>query len=285
MPQPVDTSTHDSVRLPDGSQRYLHAWPQGGITPTRAAVLVVHGLGEHGARYAELAARLNGWGFDVFAYDHLGHGRSPGRRGVVPAGDGLVGDLEKLVDAIRGRLPQTTPLVLLGHSMGGLLAAQLVATSGSPVDALVLSSPALATRMTPLQRALARLGARCFPDLVIGNGLDASRISHDANQVAAYRDDVLMHDRISARLADAIDRGGAEVLQAAPAWSLPTLLLYAGDGALVDPQGSRRFAASASALVEAREFDGLYHELFNEAGALSAPVFTCLRDWLQARFP
>jgi alpha-beta hydrolase superfamily lysophospholipase len=101
--------------------------------------------------------------------------------------------------------------------------------------------------------------------------------------VAAYRADKLVHDRVSARLARFIADGGAATLAQAAGWAVPTLLLYAGADRLVNPAGSRAFAAAApKTVVSAHCFEGLYHEIFNELDA--APVFAALKQWLDVRF-
>jgi alpha-beta hydrolase superfamily lysophospholipase len=92
-----------------------------------------------------------------------------------------------------------------------------------------------------------------------------------------------VHDRISGRLARFIADGGPATLALAPDWDVPTLLLYAGADQLVNPAGSRAFAAAAPKnVVDARCFETLYHEIFNELKP--APVFAELRQWLDARF-
>ena len=101
--------------------------------------------------------------------------------------------------------------------------------------------------------------------------------------VAAYQSDRLVHDRISARLARFIATAGPATVALAPQWKVPTLLMYAGEDKLVQPQGSRDFAAAAPAgVVTTHCFEGLYHEIFNELDA--APVFAALRQWLDQRF-
>ena len=271
-------------RMPDGSLRARHHWPCVTGRPMRAAVLLVHGLGEHAGRHARLATWLARAGFDVHGFDQSGHGRSPGHRGRLDHARRLPDDLAAIIDALRAQLPAATPLLLHGHSMGGLVAARFVAEAIRPVDGLLLSSPAIDPGMHRGQRLLAALLARIAPGLAIGNGLDPARISHDPAVVAAYRDDPWVHDRISGRLADFIARSGAPVLAAAPNWSVPTLLLYAGDDHLVAMHGSARFAAAAPpGIVEAHAFPALYQEIFNEPDA--AAVFDALQAWLARRFP
>jgi alpha-beta hydrolase superfamily lysophospholipase len=262
----------------DGLQLHLQHWSSGGAA--RGRVLVVHGLGEHIGRYTQVAARLNAWGWPVTGYDQRGHGRSDGPRGGLAADDDLLHDLAAVIDALRSVMPG--PLVLLGHSLGGLVAARFVAGGGAwarPVDALVLSSPALDPGMSiPQKLLLASLG-RLAPNLAVGNGLKPQWLSRDAQVVRNYVADPLVHDRITPRLARFIVDGGAAVAGCADAWSVPTLLLYAGSDRCVAPAGSAGFAAAApQALVAVHEFRPLYHEIFNEPE--QADVFGVLHDWL-----
>lgn len=248
----------------------------------RATVLLVHGLGEHAGRYAHVAAALHDGGYAVRAYDHQGHGRSEGARGTVRTHDGLLQDLACVIDDTRQQTGDR-PLVLLGHSMGGLLAARAVATGLRPVEALVLSSPALGVRANPVQKLLLATLPGLLPHLAIGNGLDPQWVARDPEAVQAYLADPLVHDRISPRLGAWIYTEGPKTVAAAASWAVPTLLMYAGQDRLVDPQASDAFAQQAPAsCVQARRFEPMYHEIFNdpERGAVLAE----LRRWLDARF-
>ena len=262
----------------------LRDWPALPSQAPRAQVLLVHGLGEHVGRYAKLAEQLNEWGFPVRGYDQHGHGQSEGERGSLPSSGRLLEDLSEVVDATRARIGPDTPLVLLGHSLGGLVAASFVARELRAVDSLVLSSPALDAGLNPLQKILVAILPRLLPDLRVGNGLNPKFLSHDEEVVRAYGNDALVHDRISARLARFIAEEGAMVIEGAALWTVPTLLLYAGEDRLVSPAGSRDFAARAPAsLVRTYGFETLYHEIFNEADA--RPVFAALKSWLDTRYP
>jgi alpha-beta hydrolase superfamily lysophospholipase len=250
--------------------------------PARARVLIVHGLGEHAGRYTQVAAALTAAGFAVRAYDHQGHGRSTGARGTLRTPDGLLQDLARVIDATRARAP-ALPLVLLGHSMGGLLAARAVALDLRSVDALVMSSPALGIRTNPLQEWLMTLLPRVLPHFTVGNGLDPQWIARDAAAVQAYREDPLVHDRISSRLGAWIWREGPQAVARADTWPLPTLLLYAGNDRLVDPAASDAFAQSApAAQVQAHRYEAMYHEVFNDTER--ARVLATLTAWLRSRF-
>jgi len=276
-------STLSTFVASDGDNIAIQDWPLEPRTPLRGVVVLVHGLGEHAGRYDTLARLLNDWGFAVRGYDQYGHGESGGPRGGLPTDTRLLEDLADIVDSTRARMDPQTPLILLGHSMGGLVAARFVALAIRPVAALILSSPALDPGLNVVQKLLVAVLPRIAPNLRVGNGLDASLISHDPAVVAAYQKDPLVHDRVSARLARFIADGGAATLALAPTWKVPTLLLYAGADKLVNPAGSRAFAAAApKQVLTSRCFETLYHEIFNELQPV--PVFTELKRWLDARF-
>lgn len=281
MPVPPSAAIIQStVVASDGAKLAVRDWP---LTPgcrVRGLVLLVHGLGEHVGRYEKLARWLNEQGFAVRGYDQYGHGESDGPRGGLPTENRLLDDLATMVERSRASCAPGTPLILLGHSLGGLVAAKLVATAGASVNALVLSSPALDPGLNLLQKVLLAVVPKIAPDLRVGNGLNASLLSHDPAVVSAYKNDKRVHDRISGRLARFIAQEGAAVLACAPAWIVPTLLLYAGADRLVNPAACRAFADNApSSVVNARCFDTLYHEIFNELEA--GPVFAELQHWLE----
>ena len=265
----------------DGENLAVYDWPL--PDAPRATVLLVHGLGEHAGRYDALARHLGTWGYAVRGYDHYGHGESSGPRGGLPWDTRLLDDLTDIVDATRARMPAGQPLVLLGHSMGGLVAARFVALGIRPVDALVLSSPALDAGLGPVQKLLLATLPRIAPNLRVGNGLDARYLSHDDAVVRAYLADPLCHNRISARLARFIAEAGPATVARAAHWQVPTLLLWAGADRLVNPAGSRAFASAApKERVQAHCFEPLYHELFNESPELAEPVLERLQHWLAA---
>ena len=270
----------DHVLTVDGTRLARRRWPA--TTAARGTVLIVHGLGEHSGRYGHVADRLLAHGWRVTAYDLRGHGTSDGLRGRLRRDDDLLTDLATVLDAERAVFQG--PMVLLGHSMGGLVAAHFVADAVRPVDALILTSPALDPGLNGWQRLQLRLASSFAPDLAIGNGLRSEFLSHDPDVVRAYDADPLVHDRVTARLVRFIADGGAHVRSRAAAWQLPTLLLWAGDDRIVAPAGSAAFAARAPrAVVTAECFDALWHEILNERDA--EPVYFALERWLDARFP
>ena len=258
-----------TLRTADGETLALRDWPRAPGAVARGTVLIVHGLGEHAGRYAPLAAWLNGRGYAVRGYDLYGHGGSSGRRGHLARETQHLEHLAEVAAATRS----ATPLHLLGHSLGGLIASSAVARGLLRPDGLVLSSPALAVDMAAWQRAAVGWLPRIAPDLTLGNGLQPKYLSHDP----------AVHDRICARLGAFVATEGARVIEAAARWPVRTLLLYAGDDRLVAPRGSEAFAAAATAArapVTTQRFAALYHEIFNEVDR--APVLSAFASWLDS---
>jgi len=274
------------LERPGGHWLALRDWPLPPGPALRGQVLLVHGLGEHAGRYAKVVEHLHAWGFAACGYDHFGHGQSSGRRGDLPEGDRLLTDLAAVIDDVRGRGAPGLPLILLGHSLGGLVAARFVSLALRPIDALVLSSPALDAGLSALQQALAQVLGRLAPHVRVGNGIDPHGLSRDAASVQAYVADPLVHDRGSARLVGWLAAASREVIAAADRLAVDTLLLVAGDDALVAPAGSRRFADRAPAgRVTLHWYDELWHEVFNERAEDRARVLADLDAWLAARSP
>ncbi|WP_090139855.1 alpha/beta hydrolase [Limnohabitans sp. DM1] len=262
----------------------VYDWPVPSDTPALGTVVLVHGLGEHAGRYGELAAQLRSWGFIVRAYDQQGHGQSAGSRGDMLRPGSLQADLGRVIDATRQR-PHSAdlPLVLLGHSMGGLVVARASAEQLRPVDAAVLSSPALGASPNAVQKLLLATLPKLAPHLCVNNGLDANFVARDAAEVKAYKADPLVHRRISTGLAAWVLSQGTRTVEEAAHWSVPTLLLYAGDDHLVQAGASAAFAHSAPAeVVQAHCFEAMYHEIFNDPER--EQVYSLLKPWLLARF-
>lgn len=270
----VPPETH-TLERPDGVVLSGRCWraPQA----TRVAVLV-HGLGEHAGRHAELARFLVDRGYTVHAWDHRGHGRSQGPRGGLRRANDLVDDLGAVVDTC-----SAAPVLLFGHSLGGLVAVEFALRHPLRVEALVLSSPVLAPGLSAGEKLLLAMMSRVAPDVAVSNGIDASQLSHDESVVRAYLDDPLVHDRVTARLVRFIVDASRGAIDRAGALAVPTLLLFAGDDRVVDPQGSRDFAQRApQSLLTAREYPGLRHEILNETPAQRATVYRDLGAWLRS---
>ncbi|UJF24641.1 lysophospholipase [Suttonella sp. R2A3] len=244
-----------------------------------ATIIVVHGIGEHSGRYQALSEWLAKQGLRVCRYDHYGHGQASGKRGSIEYQTQLREDLLCHVRALAERYHE--PLLLLGHSMGGLIVLDAALSDGEGISGVIALSPAIRVTANPLQRWLLPVLRRILPNISLPTMLPPSGISHDPAVVAAYAQDPLVHDRITPTLAHYILNAGARVLKAAQHWQLPTLLLYAGADQLVDPTGSGDFLERASKdKVRGVCFPEAYHELHHEPD--TTEFYTALEHWLGA---
>lgn len=272
---PTLRAMNPTLTTTDGLTLHVREWPR---PDARGTVLIVHGLGEHIGRYAHIAAQLNAWGWSVVGYDQRGHGASEGARGALAQRDDLLRDLALVIDAVRAQNPG--PLVLFGHSLGGLVAARFVAERLRAIDALVLSSPALDAGMNAFQKLLLAVLGPLAPNLAVNNGLQPAWISRDPAVVRAYVADPLVHDRVTPKLVRFIVDAGEFVRARAARWTVPTLLLWAGSDRCVAPAGSAALATAApKSMLTARAFAPLFHEIFNEPE--QREVFAVLGEWLR----
>jgi alpha-beta hydrolase superfamily lysophospholipase len=243
----------------------------------RGGVMLMHGIGEHSGRYRHVARFFNDCGLSVRCYDHRGHGLSQGGRGDVINGDPMLQDAEILLDDFALRLQE--PPFLFGHSMGGLFAARFALSKPSPLRGLILSSPALAVRLSPAQHFLLKMMLKIAPHFGVPNGLQVQYLSHDPDVARAYQQDPLVHNKISARLLKSMLGSIDYCQQNAGTLAYPTLMVIAGDDHLVDASGSERFFAQLPpGRARLHRYDAFYHEVFNETDARRP--FADLRAWL-----
>lgn len=276
----------------DGLSLATRHWPLAGARAAQGVALLVHGLGEHIGRYEHVAAHLNQQGWAVVGYDHRGHGRSQGKRGALNDHHDLLHDLAAIVDATRQAYPSQA-LVLIGHSLGGAIAARFAAALAEPreaapwarsIEGLVLSSPALAIPISGFQKLLLSTIGRLTPDIAVSNGLKPAWICHNPATVAAYQADSLVHDRVTGRLTSWLIEAGQVVRDRAANWRIPTLIMWGEEDRCVEPAGSAAFAARApTQQVVSQPWPHLSHEIFNEVE--QDQVLAKLSIWLDSTFP
>ncbi|HVM98460.1 MAG TPA: lysophospholipase [Candidatus Acidoferrales bacterium] len=247
------TKTEKHELKGSGGRLVVHSWCG---DAARYIALVAHGYGEHAGRYNELAQHLVAHGAAVYAPDHRGHGLSDGERALVEDVEAMVGDLHGAADLARAKHPRL-PMVLIGHSMGGLLAARFAQRYEPEIMALVLSSPAIGGN-SELKQLLA---LDPIPEIPI----DPVTLSRDPQVGRAYAEDPLVfhgpfaHQTLKS-LFEAIDR-----VAAGPTLDVPGLWIHGDDDNLV-PLAPARDAARrlCTDFLEERVYPGGRHELFNE---------------------
>ena len=271
--------------LADGTATFVRDWAVPAGVPRRGSLVIVHGLGEHSGRYVHVAEALRALGLEVRGYDLRGHGRSGGPRGSIPYADAYLDDLRLVFDDLdrsgRAAGDEAAPL-LLGHSLGGAIAARATSAGRVRPRALILSSPALALHVGRARGALLGLARRLIPDSPLPNSLPVEKLSHEPAVVAAYRADELVHDRITPRVYGFLADAGAAARRDGSRLDVPTLLLVAGDDAIVDASGSRELAARlAPGVGTIHVYDELFHETMNEREPDRARVLGDLAAWIE----
>jgi alpha-beta hydrolase superfamily lysophospholipase len=263
-----------------GLRLYRQAWLPDG--DPRSVVVLVHGVSEHSGRYHHVAARLVADGHAVHALDHRGHGRSEGPRAVIDRMEYAIADVHALVEAAASPHPGV-PVVMLGHSMGGLVAVCFALSHRGRLTGLMLSGPLAALEAaSPTTRVAARVLSILTPRLGVV-GIDSVLISRDPEVVRAYNSDPLVfHGRLPARTVFELERAVRSLPQNVHAIMVPTLTMYGTADRLCPPAGSLmlhdRIGAQDRTL---KVYDGLYHEIFNEPE--QDRVLEDLCEWLRER--
>ncbi|HEY9287751.1 MAG TPA: lysophospholipase [Candidatus Dormibacteraeota bacterium] len=262
----------------DGVDLFVRRWDDPGVE-RRWTFVIVHGHGEHGGRYAGFADWFSPLGATLYAMDHRGHGKSGGQRGHADSLPSLLDDIDAVVQ--RAAAESGRPVVLVGHSLGGLLAIAYALDRGANLDRAIFSAPALRLRVAVpgWKRAAAGFLPKVAPRLSLSNEIDASDLSHDVAIVDAYRADPLVHNRITAGMYAATVAQGESLIRRAPELQVPFLLLHGRDDRIVDPAGSQQFFRRATAPERAFcLYPGMYHEIFNELDR--ERVFADIESWL-----
>lgn len=250
----------------------------------RALVVIVHGIGEHSGRYSMLADFFAARNCPVFLYDHRGHGYSQGQRGHVRRFGDYLQDLQRMVELAQEAYPGL-PVLLFGHSMGGVVAALYALDHQDALAGLALSSPGFIPLVNiPAWKQLAAAGlAVVKPACSFSSGLSASLLSHDLNEVDKYLADPLNHGQVSARWALEFQKAGRECLKRAGEMCLPLLIIHGQDDQIVASQGSQDFFRLASSSnKEIALLPDLYHECFHELPPGPEQAYRSLDEWLQS---
>jgi acylglycerol lipase len=253
----VIASTTETATTADGLAQLRRRWTP--AEPPRAAMLIVHGIGEHSGRYEHVGAIFAEAGIDVLAYDQRGFGESGGRRAHVADFDEFLDDAEVLLTE---RRTLDVPTILLGHSLGGLVSTSYLVSGRPSPDLAVLSAPALDAELPPWQRIAAPVLGTVIPRLMIPADFDGSLLSRDEAVQVAYETDPLRVPSSTARLGRETLRAMKHVRMTLDRLRVPTYVLHGADDTLVPPAASEPLAQLPN--VTRRVWEGLRHECMNE---------------------
>jgi alpha-beta hydrolase superfamily lysophospholipase len=241
-------------------------------------MLLVHGLAEHCGRYDHVGAQLAQAGIETHGFDLRGFGGSGGPRASVERWSQHHDDVEERMVAARSVAPGR-PLVLYGHSMGGLIALGYVLDARARPDLLVVSAPAIGADVPLWQRILAGPLNRLAPRLLIANGLDPSVLSSDPAVRDAYVSDPLNQHKTTVGFGHALFAEQRRVAAALDRLSIPTLVIHGGLDRLV-PTASSEALEDRPGVVR-RVYPGVLHELHNEPDG--PQVVGDVIDWIRDR--
>ena len=258
-----------------GLTLFCQSWLPDG--PSRAALINLHGLGDHSGLYPALADHLVSLGIAVHAFDLRGHGRSEGQRAYLHDWRDYRDDLDRFVDRIGG---EPKPF-LLGNSLGGLIVLEYALYHGERLAGVIAAAPALGEVGVPRPlMALGRVMSRVWPRFSMRAGMDLSGLSRDPAAVKVLTEDPLFHRWGTARLSTEVVAAMARVTEMAPRLAVPVLLLHGSADRMVSPEGTRAFfrrlRLADRTLIE---YPGAYHALFAD---LDAPaVLADLTRWIE----
>lgn len=257
-----------------------YKWP---APEARASLLLTHGFAEYAERYVEhyygLIPRLNALGFDVYAFDLRGHGRSAGPHGVTD----IARSVEDHRAARRALAVNGKPIFLFGHSLGGLITAASVAGEPNNVAGVVLSAPALLLNAPPHLRLIAGVLSAIAPGLRVAPAGDPSAISRIEAEVEAYKNDPMISSlSIPAKMGATAVAVSEDAWTKYPKWTAPVLVIHGARDTLTDPKGSERFVSIIASRDKRLELyaDGR-HEILNDLDREAA--WGVVSDWLSER--
>ena len=259
-----------------GKKIYTKTWlPEGS---PKANIILVHGIGEYCERYQHVNEFLTGIGCAVYSFDHLGHGKSEGKRGCMSYTDAFE-IINKIKADLIAKEPEI-PVFIYGHSMGGGVVLAYGTQYPEKVKGIIATSPAvgMANPLNPAVVKILRVLKKLMPDMTVSNGLPADGISHDKAVVEKYLTDPLVHDKVSTTLGlDLMDWGDRIAAYDKP-YPVPLLVAQGSEDKLVDPVAAEKFALNAKGDVTYKRFEGAYHELHNEPN--KQELFDTFAQWI-----
>lgn len=258
---------------PGGVHELVRRWEPSG--DARAEMVLCHGLAEHSGRYEQVGERFSAAGIGVTAYDQIGFGASGGKRAWVDEWSDVLDQIQRHIEVAR---ETTRPVVLLGHSTGGLFALEYALAERPRPDLLVLSAPVL-DGGARWQKVLAAILDVVAPSIQIPNKLKGEELSRDPAVGEAYFSDPLVLTKTTGHFGKEMLNAMARVNAVLSDLSVPTLVVHGAVDQIVPPQSSAPLADIPG--VDRRLYPVLRHELFNEPEGME--VVDDVIGWINAK--
>ena len=259
-------------------------YPPDNVPVKEQGVYLLHGAGEHAGRYEHLVSRLTNAGYCVGAHDHPGHGQSGGKRGVIEPKGALV---QQAIAQCNAFCVETgCEPVVFGHSLGGVVATEMLFEHQFAMRGLILSAPAFAPFIRRSDALKVRILALFAPSFTVNRAYSAKALTQDENAQQQAESDPLNHGYKSGSLVSWLITSGRRQLANASALSVDCLLLIAGADRVVDPSKIQEFSDNAPEdKITTRRYETSLHEPLNETSDRSTPVFEDIDRWMEERFP
>lgn len=250
------------------------------IDQPKGIVYLVHSLGEHSGRYDHVGNQLALAGYHLIGFDLRGHGLSEGRRGYSPGLANLLEDIRALIDESQNHLGDRLPKFIYGQGFGGNLAIHFGLQSSSKFQGFIITSPHLSTNILDnySKLSITKILAKYFPRLRVDIGISPEALSRNLAIVQAFRNDVYVHDKISARLKLELIKSAQSALENAYRWDAPLLLMHGSADRISAYPASEKFACQATGQVDYVRWEGYYHELHHDLG--HEAVIEKITSWL-----
>lgn len=261
----------------DGLKIFAQYW-KSDLIPAKAVVCFVHGIGDHSSRHTHVAEAFTNEGFVFYTADQRGHGKSEGQRGHFPSPESILQDIDLLLQNANKSFPGL-PIILYGHSMGGILVLYYALKRKPDLAGVISNSPGLhnALQKKPLLIIAARVLGSLFPQMSISNGLDLNGISRDPAMVQAYKNDPIIHNRITMGLGKVMLGVTNWTLENAGSFPLPLLIMHGKADIITYASGSEAFAAALPGKCSLILWEKAYHEIHNEPE--KNEVMSAMTEW------
>lgn len=232
----------------------------------KAVIVLVHGMGEHSKRYEkDVIPYFNQNSIAVITYDQFGHGKTEGKRGHNPSFEAVLDCVDFMLEKAK-ELFGNKPTFLYGHSMGGNVVINYGLRRKTSLTGIIATSPFLKLAFEPpkWKMLLGNIMLKIAPSLSMNSGLEVAAISRDANEIEAYKNDPLIHDKVSPNYSLIFMKTGEWAINNASKLKFPMLLLHGTSDRLTSYKGTEEFAKNAKKNVTLKLYEGAYHELHND---------------------
>ncbi len=240
---------------------FVRSWE---VDAPKANVFIAHGLGEHSGRYAHFAEHFNKLGYNVYAHDHQGHGKSSGKQGHIGGFEQYSNDLKTVTEKYS---KEGLSNHLLGHSLGGVIATGFLIRHPHTIERCILSAPGFEKKIppNPIKATIGKVLANIVPQLTLWNEIEAEWICRSQKIVDDYQKDPLVHDRVSAKFFTSFLEERVLIETNASSIKTPTLMILPGADLIINHQVSKDIFERFDNVGNKRvEYPDSYHEILNE---------------------